>query len=355
MLASSASSSRALSSLSCSSSSSARRSPAAAPLCRRRPSSSSTTTTTTKINDQNRNNRLKVITFDLDDTIWPTTAVVTRANQAYIDWLLTRVQNFPIDDHQKMNKMMKRVKEERIEHYFRQNFKRNRETASPALKSLSYASIRIAAATKAMIEECDLCEHDAVGIASRGYHLSWIPARNRAGEELMFDGVKDSLKQIKKQYPECVIGSITNGLGSASASGLAEFFDFEISCDELIDLEGLCGETVRKPSIWPFQRALKMANDVLSEENYDDLDLSLSWVHVGDDVLNDCKAAKEHMKCRTVLVRDSKIVKYVSGGGAPWAERPEALEYAEKNKALFVDEEIVSVSDLPLILDKWYL
>ena len=237
-------------------------------------------------------------------------------------------------------------------------------------QALSYASIRIAAAVKAMTTLCDVCEHDAIGMAARGYHLSWIPTRNNTGGKLLFPGVRECLETVRERYPRCVIGSITNGLGSASESGLREFFDFEISADELIDKEGVNGDVARKPSPWPFRRAQTMVqtfmlesgnanrasdDDVISSLKIGDHKLERAyWVHVGDDVLNDCKAAKDHLNCRTVLVRDVNVVKYVSGGGAPWAERPEAVEEAEKNKALYVDEEIVSVGDLPDILGKWF-
>ena len=236
-------------------------------------------------------------------------------------------------------------------------------------QALSYASIRIAAAVKAMTTLCDVCEHDAIGMAARGYHLSWIPTRNSTGGKLLFPGVRECLETVRERYPRCVIGSITNGLGSASESGLREFFYFEISADELIDKEGVNGDVARKPSPWPFRRAQTMAqtfmlesgnanrasDDVISSLKIGDHKLERAyWVHVGDDVLNDCKAAKDHLNCRTVLVRDVNVVKYVSGGGAPWAERPEVVEEAEKNKALYVDEEIVSVGDLPDILGKWF-
>jgi hypothetical protein len=219
---------------------------------------------------------------------------------------------------------------------------------------------------KAMTTLCGVCEHDAIGMAARGYHLSWIPTRNRTGGELLFPGVRECLETVRQRYPRCVIGSITNGLGSASESGLREFFDFEISADELIDKEGVNGDVARKPSPWPFRRAQTMATTFMRESGSESTNISTLeiedheseerayWVHVGDDVLNDCKAAKEHLNCRTVLVRDVNVVKYVSGGGAPWAERPEAVEEAEKNKAMYVDEEIVSVGDLPDVLQKWF-
>ena len=70
---------------------------------------------------------------------------------------------------------------------------------------------------------------------------------------------------MREKYPKCVIGSITNGLGSASESGLREFFDFEISADELIDKEGVNGDVARKPSPWPFRRAQTMATAFMRE------------------------------------------------------------------------------------------
>ena len=56
---------------------------------------------------------LHVLTFDLDDTVWPTLPVVTAANESYIKWLQTRVQNFP--ETRVMNELMKGIREEREE------------------------------------------------------------------------------------------------------------------------------------------------------------------------------------------------------------------------------------------------
>jgi putative hydrolase of the HAD superfamily len=56
---------------------------------------------------------LLVLTFDLDDTIWPTTPVVTAANESYIEWLQSRVERFP--ETKVMNQLMKGIREEREE------------------------------------------------------------------------------------------------------------------------------------------------------------------------------------------------------------------------------------------------
>ena len=56
---------------------------------------------------------LLVLTFDLDDTIWPTAPVVTAANETYIQWLQTRVEHFP--ETNVVNELMKGIREEREE------------------------------------------------------------------------------------------------------------------------------------------------------------------------------------------------------------------------------------------------
>ena len=136
---------------------------------------------------------------------------------------------------------------------------------------LSFASLRIAAANVAAVE-LGVPVHDAVSIVrcaffthrsgstldrvpfqltdishalapsssvSRGYHLAWIPARGEKAAELLFDGAREMLRELRANHPNAAIGSITNGLGSAASAGLGEFFDFEISADELMDSEGV--------------------------------------------------------------------------------------------------------------------
>ena len=48
---------------------------------------------------------VEVITFDLDDTLWPTTPVVAHANQAFVDFCSERIPGFP--DTAGVNEYMK--------------------------------------------------------------------------------------------------------------------------------------------------------------------------------------------------------------------------------------------------------
>lgn len=77
---------------------------------KQRTSSASSSSSSVSVDDKHE---LHVLTFDLDDTVWPTLPVVTAANESYIKWLQTRVENFP--ETRVMNELMKGIREEREE------------------------------------------------------------------------------------------------------------------------------------------------------------------------------------------------------------------------------------------------
>ena len=281
--------------------------------------------------------RLEVITFDLDDTLWPTTPVVNAANEALIDWCTERLgQKFPKTPV--VHAAMKLVREERDA--------QARARGDAAAEPMSYAAIRIAGAVRAA-RACGIPEHDAVAVIARGYHLAWIPTRNDMARRLVFPGVREALASLREAYPNATIGSITNGFGSATGAGLGEFFDFEISAEALIDEHMVHGEMARKPHAYPFQLAMGIA---CGEHGYSgDAD---TWVHVGDDVLNDCYCAKQ-LDLRTVHVKDPNVNPYQSGGGAPYAETS-MRGAVEADAASHVDGVVTHVRELPGLLSTWY-
>jgi len=284
-----------------------------------------------------RDERLEVITFDLDDTLWPTTPVVNAANEALIEWCSARLGGrFPRTA--RVHATMKRIREQReCEAAARGT------TAEP----MSYAAIRIAGATRAAIE-CGIPESDAVATVARGYHLAWIPMRNAMARELVYPGAAEALRAIRERHPGVAVGSITNGFGSAAGAGLGEFFDFEISAEALIDEHMVHGEMARKPNAYPFQLAMGIA---IADHGYSgDAD---SWTHVGDDVLNDCYCAKQ-FDFKTVHVCDPTTKPYESGGGAPYAEKS-LRGGVEANSDAVVDGVISHVRELPELLDRWYV
>ena len=128
---------------------------------------------------------IEVITFDLDDTLWPTTPVVMAANEAFVEFCQARIPGFP--DCAGVNEYMKAVRLERIEAAERAN-----ERHFP----LSFASLRIAGGFRAAID-AGFPEADAIGVVARGYHIAWIPARGAAAQAHLFPGVAEALAALR--------------------------------------------------------------------------------------------------------------------------------------------------------------
>ena len=79
------------------------------------------------------------------------------------------------------------------------------------------------------------------------------------------------------------------------------------------------GDDARKPARYPFELAMRLAREATRTNDAGETVRGWSgnasrWVHVGDDLLNDCKAAKSH-GFRTVLVEEPGVVPYQPGGG----------------------------------------
>lgn len=138
---------------------------------------------------------VEVITFDLDDTLWPTTPVVMAANKAFVDFCQERIPGFPdcagINEYMKVSLISpkntvsrrapsshtRRVITHRMYHpsitrpHDTQAIRTEREARSKKLGErhvpLSFAALRIAAGFRAACE-LGVPEPDAVGIASRG-------------------------------------------------------------------------------------------------------------------------------------------------------------------------------------------
>lgn len=299
-------------------------------------STSTSTSATSSFSTREGGGGVEVITFDLDDTLWPTTPVVTAANQAFVDFCQERIPGFP--DCAGINEYMKTVR-------------REREEASAVLgerhSPLSFASLRIAGGFRAAVE-LGHPESDAIAIVSRGYHIAWIPERGAAAQRHLFDGVTEALRTLRRRYPAAAIGSITNGLGSAGGAGLGEFFDFEISADALIDEMMIHGDDARKPAAFPFQLAMKYARAHSTPWSGE----PSRWVHVGDDLLNDCKAAKAHA-FRTVQMDHPGVIPYQPGGGGSYPGDPARDESAFDVDAI-VDARVTSVLELPEVLARWH-
>ena len=72
-----------------------------------------------------------------------------------------------------------------------------------------------------------------------------------------------------------------------------------------------------------------------------------SWVHVGDDVVNDCEAAKMHGPFKTVLVAHPGVVPWGQPRVDPARAVTPASDEDEVGSSELVDVRVTSVGEIP--------
>ena len=101
-------------------------------------------------------------------------------------------------------------------------------------------------------------------------------------------------------------------------------------------------DDARKPAAFPFTLAGKMAREMRDWSGTPG-----SWVHVGDDVVNDCEAAKTHGPFKTVLVAHPGVVPW----GQPRVDPARAVTAVsgtdEVESSELVDVRVTSVGEIP--------
>jgi len=167
---------------------------------------------------------LRLITLDLDDTLWPTGPVVSSANIA----LATAVGGDPKDLQARLR------------------------TARSGTDKPSYSEARILAI------ESWLNERDGKASghrdAAEGFFDLWLAERHAAAGRLLFDGAAEAVAAVRRQHPDALIAAVTNGRGDPLVMpALRPHFDFTISAEDA----SIYPE--RKPAAAPFLAALRRA------------------------------------------------------------------------------------------------
>lgn len=197
---------------------------------------------------------IKIITFDLDDTLWPIRPVIDRAETETYRWL---TRNAPkITDqfsHSDMFafKLALMRKDSSLRHRI-SDMRRNgyRELALASGYTLSEAS----------------------ELATQAFE-TFIELRQQVN---CFAGVEEMLEELAKNY---MLGALTNGNANLKKIPIGRHFDFSISAESL---------NASKPDQKIFNAALEQAsllNGSMVRSN--------QVVHVGDDLHTDVGGAKQ--------------------------------------------------------------
>ena len=199
---------------------------------------------------------LDLLTFDLDDTFWPTAAVVDAANAVLCDALGVG----PAE-------LQGTMKEVRREHDARDD------------TPLTYTDVR----TRAIYRTIGGGEQRGVLLCPKSRKRAeqlfdlWLDERHAAAERLLYDGAVEALRECRARWPDATVGAITNGRGDPAAMpSLAPL--------PQVVRHGRARGHPPAPQAGAriFEAALARRPRLVDT----------GWVHVGDCLLNDVAASK---------------------------------------------------------------
>jgi putative hydrolase of the HAD superfamily len=228
---------------------------------------------------------IRLITFDLDDTLWDVTPVMHGAEAALRDWLASAAPRLgPVP----------------VEHLWA--IRARLLATEPMLKHrLSELRRRILLHA---LEDAGYPQAQAGELAEQGFQV-FLAARHRVE---FFPDVHRTLEHLAERY---VLGVITNGNAEVARLGIADYFRFALSAEEL---------GIGKPDPHPFHTALQRAGVEAAQA-----------VHIGDHPGDDIAGAKA-AGLRAIWF--NPLGKDWSGEAAP-------------------DAQIRRLAELPAVLERW--
>lgn len=228
---------------------------------------------------------LKLITFDLDDTLWDVAPVMHNAEARLRDWLAREAPRLgPIP----------------IEHLW--TIRARLLAAEPALKH-RLSELRRRILLQALLE-AGYPDAEASHLAEGGFQV-FLAARHEVD---FFPDVHATLEHLANQF---ILGVITNGNADVQRLGLADYFRFAVSAEQV---------GIGKPASEPFAAALAHARVEAAQA-----------AHIGDHPGDDIAGA---------LAAGFRAIWFNPQGNA-WGEaaRPHA--------------EVSSLAELPDLLRGW--
>lgn len=208
---------------------------------------------------------IKLITFDLDDTLWEINSVIQNAEQAVYQWLERH------KPHITQRLSQQQLFEAKLEHA-----KRN-----PEFKH-QISQLRQSFLAELLSKHGD--SHDDAHNGSLSAYDIFMDYRHRV---TFFDNAISTLQHLGEKYR---LGIISNGNACSERLGIGQHFEFHLTAESV---------NASKPSPIPFQSALDKA-EVQPEQ----------CIHIGDNPLDDIKGAAE-LGIHTI---------WVNQNGQPWED-----------------------------------
>jgi FMN phosphatase YigB (HAD superfamily) len=270
---------------------------------------------------------LGLLTFDLDDTLYPIEPVINEANAAFVRAMAR--YGYPDMTPEIIDETARQLREELA------------QTEGPAAAAiLSHTEIRIRAIRREMekvilkrklqatADDWATPVEDLSNIVSshakrwatsavsesvvQAVLSAWEMERHHSAERHLYTEVIDALKKIKEENPGVVIGAVTDGRANPMLMTftLAPYFDFCMSWEddqggrskffqELSRVEGNADlKWIYNAAVEKYQE-LAAANAALNKDVPNDP--NKEWIHVGDDLAYDIGGAAQ-CGAKTILV-----------------------------------------------------
>lgn len=205
---------------------------------------------------------IRLLTFDLDDTLWDLRPVLLRADQLAFDWLLAQAPAL-------------------AEHFNAESFRQARLHLAQQRPELAHrvSELRRVAQTLAL-QHAGYTAVEAERLSAQAFDI-FIAARH---DIEFFESALEVLQQLQGDY---VLAAITNGNASPSRLGLDELFAFTVNSEDLPH---------PKPHAAPFEAALVRAQCAPAES-----------IHIGDHIDHDIRGAKA-VGMRTIWINRAGAV-----------------------------------------------
>ncbi len=189
---------------------------------------------------------IRLVTFDLDNTLWNVETVIQGAEQRMRAWIRERVPDYHVRfPAEAMLELRNAVVEERPH---------LRHDLSALREELLYRALRA----------CGTSQNDARTLARQAFEI-FLDARH---EVQYFEGALETLERLSDDY---LLGALTNGNADIARLDVHRFFDFGFSSASV---------GASKPAPEMFQAALRHAGAAPHQA-----------IHVGDHVVDDVGGA----------------------------------------------------------------
>lgn len=274
---------------------------------------------------------VRVVSFDLDNTIWKTGAVISSAN----DELARHMESLGVDVPVRVEKVMGILFKENKAKYCPLHASDDNLDLDYVKAPVLLTQLRKDAVLEVLRNQTIEIEYDLDQLAEEAFQV-WTEARHSAIPLNLASSVLESLEEIRsmktKTGQNVVVGAITDGNSDPrKVEILRDFFDFVINAEQV---------GISKPDRRVYDAAIQhvSANDdlnhVFDEEIRENFDMLIDrlgpyWVHVGDDFIKDIVAAKD-ISMRSIWSRELVLDKYK----AKEPSVPKPSNEADFNKAM---------------------